>query len=99
MLITFLTSKQQLRTAANSIHTNITNGVSTVLLVMLLNIDGASVIDGATRPVKRPAPPTGTTEKAFRDFPLEENVNLINTGNHSGVSKVIKYPIGMGVDL
>jgi len=50
------------------------------------------------RPVKRPTPPkpTGTTEKAFRDFPLEENVNLINTGNHSGVSKVIKTWNGSG---
>ena len=87
--------KQQLRTVANSINTNITNGVSNAL-GNALKIDGASVIDGAMRPVKRPAPPTGTTEKAFRDFPLEENVNLINTGNHSGVSKVIKTWNGSG---
>lgn len=89
--------KQQLKNVANSINTNITNGVSNAL-GNALKIDGASVIDGAMRPVKRPTPPkpTGTTEKAFRDFPLEENVNLINTGNHSGVSKVIKTWNGSG---
>ena len=86
--------KQQLRTVANSINTNITNGVSNAL-GNALKIDGASIIDGAMRPVKRPTS-TGTTEKAFRDFPLEENVNLINTGNHSGVSKVIKTWNGRG---
>ena len=87
--------KGQLRNAANSIQSNITNGVNSAI-GDVLNIDGASLINGITRPVKRPAPPTGTTEKAFRDFPLEENVNLINTGKHSGVSKVIKYPIKKG---
>jgi hypothetical protein len=71
---------------ANSAINSIANG---------LKIDGSSLTESPTRPIKRPLM-TGTTEKAFRDFPLEENVNLINTGNHSGISKVIKTWNGSG---
>jgi hypothetical protein len=64
---------------ANSAINSVANG---------LKIDGSSLTQSPTSPIKKLLM-TGTTEKAFK-IPSSENVNLINTGNHSGISRVIK---------
>jgi len=74
-----------LLSTANSAFNSVANG---------LQIDGSSLIQSPTNPIKKPLM-TGTTEKAFK-IPTSETVNIINTGNHSGVSKVIKTWNGSG---
>ena len=83
--------KQQLKNAANSIQSGIGGAISNGL-----NIDGQSLYDGVMQPPKRPPMETVITEKAYSAYQLEDNAVILNTGNHTGVSKMIKTYNGQG---